>query len=175
MISKNKDEAASDQLKKHISCMKMRWYTNTGVTWFAPNSWKRKLVLSGRHKRLSNVKVLWTDPCFLLMLSAHTEEQSAALHLTYACGCKDYLEQMLNIKNVQWIVASFSLAKVKHILSLLSQRSASQVLLMHRLEHSSRSWRIRSLCSKLGTCLLNGLWALFVCCSILAMLWSSNS
>lgn len=125
-----------------------------------------------KHRGFSSVRALWTDAFFLLMPSAHTEEQSAALHLTCASGCKDYLEQMLNIKTTQWIVASFSLAKMRQILSLSSQLSAPQAILMHRLEHFPISWRIRILCSNLGTCLVNGLCALFVCCSILATPWS---
>lgn len=82
--------------------------------------------------------------------------------------------KMLNIKSAQWIVASFSQAKMRQILSLSSQLSAPQAMLMHRLEHFPISWRIRILCSNLGTCLVNGLCALFVCCSILATPWSLN-
>lgn len=139
---------------------------------------EKKVTVTQKHKGFSSVKALWTDAYFLLMPSAHTEEQSATLHLTYASVWKDYLEQtlnmkqMLNIKNAQWIIASFSLAKMKHILSLFSQLSAPQAMLMHRLEHFPRSWRIRILCSNLGTCLVNGLCALFVHCSILATLLS---
>lgn len=153
--------------------MKITWYTNIRVARFGLNSWKRKLLLPRSTKGSP-----MSDAYFLLMSSAHTEEQSAALHLTYASGWKDFLEQtlnmkqMLNIKNAQWIIASFSLAKMRHILSLFSQLSAPQAMLMHRLEHFPRSWRIRILCSNLGTCLVNGLCALFVCCSILATLWS---
>lgn len=158
--------------------MKITWYTNIRLAWFGLNSWKRKLLLPRSTKGSPMSRVLWTDAYFLLKPSAHTEEQSAALHLTYTSGCKDYLEQMLNmeqmlnIKNAQWIIASFSLAEMRHILSLFSQLSAPQAMLMHRLEHFPSGWRIRILCSNLGTHLVNGLCALFVCCSILATLWS---
>ena len=106
---------------------------------------EKKVTVTQKHKGFANVRALWADAYFLLMPSAHTEEQSAALHLTYASGCKDYLEQMLNmeqmlnIKNAQWIIASFSLAKMRHILSLFSQLSAPQGMLMHRVEHFPRS------------------------------------
>lgn len=99
----------------------------------------KQVTVTQKHKGFSNVRALWTDAYFLLMPSAHTEEQSAALQLTYARSFKDYLEQMLNIKNAQWIVASFSLAKMRHVLSLFSQLSAPQAMLMHRLEHFPRS------------------------------------
>lgn len=42
---------------------------------------------------------------------------------------------MLTIENAHWIIASFSLAKMRHILSLFSQLSTPRAMLMHRLEH----------------------------------------
>lgn len=64
----------------------------------------------------------------------HTEEQSAALHVTYASGSKAHLgqllnkEQMLNIKDALLTMAVLAL-------SLFSQLGAPQAMLMHRLGH----------------------------------------
>lgn len=80
--------------------MKITLYTNTRLPWFGLNSWK------GSHT---------SEHCRQILNFFHTEEQSAALHVTYASGSKAHLgqllnkEQMLNIKDAQLTMASFSL------------------------------------------------------------------